>query len=194
MDTPLSDKVLIQKIIIGNEKAFTLLINRYNQKLCVYAYKLISNDEAQDLVQNVFMKMWVKRTKLNPDQNIKNFLYKSVFNEFIDTYRKNKRLKPLDQEYVHLLTQYIETTSTEDLENAIKIMQQEIDKLPEKRKAIFILSKREGLTNNEIAEYLNISIKTVESNITKSYAILKAKLGSNTELILFLLFGRSESN
>lgn len=185
-----TDKELVERIILNNEKAFTILMDRYHHSLCIYAYKLIGNEEAQDLVQNVFIKIWVKRVKLNSDQNIKNFLYKSVFNEFVDAYRKNKRLEPLEEKYFKILNTYIEQHSNEDLEHAIRVMQQEIDKLPEKSREIFVLSKREGLTNQEIASFLNISIKTVESHISKSYGLLKTRIGKNIDIILFMLFPR----
>ncbi|MCC9041965.1 RNA polymerase sigma-70 factor [Myroides sp. M-43] len=186
-----TDTELVEKIILSNEQAFTTLIDRYHHRLCVYAHKLIGSEEAEDLVQNVFMKIWVKRTKLNAEQNIKNFLYKAVFNEFIDAYRKNKKLEPLEQKYIKVLNDYVEHHSNDDLEFAIKVMQQEIDKLPEKSKEIFIMSKRQGLTNQEIADYLDISIKTVESHISKAYTILKTRIGKNMEILLFMLFGRA---
>ncbi|MDM1384378.1 RNA polymerase sigma-70 factor [Myroides marinus] len=188
MKSNTTDKELVDKIILNNEKAFTMLMDRYHQALCVYAYKLIASEEAQDLVQNVFIKIWVKRMKLNSEQNIKNLLYKSVFNEFVDTYRKNKKLESIDQKYIDILNNYVDHHSNDDLEYAIRIMQQEIDKLPEKSREIFILSKRQGLTNQEIADYLNISIKTVESHISKAYGILKTRIGENIDIILFMLF------
>ncbi|UVD79114.1 sigma-70 family RNA polymerase sigma factor [Myroides albus] len=190
MNNLTTDTELVEMIVLSNEKAFTLLIEKYYQSLCVYAYKLIGNEEAQDLVQNVFMKIWIKRLKLNPEANIKNLLYKSVFNEFVDTYRKNKKLEPLEYQCLKVINAYVETNSQEDIELAINLMQREIDNLPNKSKEVFILSKRQGLTNQEIADYLNISLKTVEAHISKSYSILKKRLGENTNILLFLVFGR----
>ena len=69
------------------------------------------------------------------------------------------------------------------------IVKKEIDKLPPKCKQTFLLSKKEGLTNIEIAEYLNVSIKSVEAHITKAFSILRKSIGNKVEGILFLLFG-----
>ena len=69
------------------------------------------------------------------------------------------------------------------------IVKKEIDKLPPKCKQTFLLSKKEGLTNIEIAEYLNVSIKSVEAHITKAFSILRKSIGNKVEGSLFLLFG-----
>lgn len=76
----------------------------------------------------------------------------------------------------------------ESFQSAVAAVQKEINKLPEKCKAIFILSKKEGLTNAEIAEHLNISIKTVEAQITKAFTILRAIFKDKLAHILFTLF------
>lgn len=76
----------------------------------------------------------------------------------------------------------------------IEIVNNEIQKLPPKCQKVFILSKKEGLTNNEIADYLNISIKTVEAQITKAFVILKNKLGEKYAHIMLLIFGSSDND
>ena len=122
---------------------------------------------------------------------IKSYLYKSVYNEFIDQYRKNKKVLVLDKKYIDALTYIVEEEDEKSLEKLIYIVKKEIDKLPPKCKQTFLLSKEEGLTNLEIAEYLNVSIKSVEAHITKAFCTLRIALGDKTEGILFLLFGRS---
>ncbi|WP_243456827.1 sigma factor-like helix-turn-helix DNA-binding protein [Polaribacter batillariae] len=74
------------------------------------------------------------------------------------------------------------------LEKLILLVKKEIENLPPKCKKTFVLSKQEGLTNIEIAEYLNISIKSVEAHITKAFSILRKTLGNKTNGVLFLLF------
>ena len=68
-------------------------------------------------------------------------------------------------------------------------MKQEIENLPPKCKQTFLLSKKDGLTNIEIAEYLNVSVKSVEAHITKAYSIIRKKVGDKMNGVLFLLFG-----
>ncbi|WP_445747751.1 sigma factor-like helix-turn-helix DNA-binding protein [Polaribacter sp.] len=75
----------------------------------------------------------------------------------------------------------------------VLIVKKEIENLPPKCKQIFLLSKEEGLTNIEIAEYLNVSIKSVEAHITKAFGILRSAIGNKIDGILFLLFGKKRN-
>ena len=89
---------LIQALKIGDPKAYNYLVNTYHHKLCVYAYSFThDHDLSEDIVQNVFMRIWNKRNNLKDDFVLSNFLYKSVYNEFIDQYRSQKSLYPLEK-------------------------------------------------------------------------------------------------
>jgi RNA polymerase sigma-70 factor (ECF subfamily) len=181
---------LIKSLKNGDSKAYTFLVDNYHHKLCVYAYSLANNRGlAEDIVQNVFIRVWKKRENLKDEFSIKNFLYKSVYNEFIDAYRKQKLVFPLEKKYIDALTCIIEEHDASTLDDLINIVKKEIKDLPPKCKEIFLLSKEEGLTNIEIAEYKKISIKSVEGHITKAFSILRQKVGERTQGILFLLFG-----
>ncbi|MFG6685827.1 RNA polymerase sigma factor [Mariniflexile sp. HNIBRBA6329] len=185
-----SNSQLIEALKIGDSKAYTFLMDAYYHKLCVYTYSLVHDqDAAEDIVQNVFIKTWKKRERLKPDFEIKSFLYKSVYNEFIDYYRKQKSVFPLENKYISALSSIVEDEEEQSLEQLIKLVKSEIQNLPPKCKEIFLLSKQEGLTNVEIAEYKNVSIKSVEAHITKAFSILRKTVGEKTSCILFLLFG-----
>ena len=95
----------------------------------------------------------------------------------------------LQRKYTESLNEVVEHTDSEDLKKMIETVMNEIPNLPKECQKVFVLSKTEGLTNIEIAEYLNISIKTVEAHITKAYSILREKLGHKMKTIIFLLFG-----
>ncbi|MBD0725308.1 RNA polymerase sigma-70 factor [Flavobacterium sp. L1I52] len=180
---------LIQALKIGDPKAYNYLVNTYHHKLCVYAYSFThDHDLSEDIVQNVFMRIWNKRNNLKDDFSIINFLYRSVYNEFIDQYRNQKSLYPLEKKYIDAVITIVESEDEHSLERIIKIVKQEIQKLPPKCKEVFLLSKEEGLTNIEIAEYKNISIKSVEAHITKAFSILRDSLGEKAGLYLFLTF------
>ncbi|MBC8769570.1 RNA polymerase sigma-70 factor [Arenibacter sp. BSSL-BM3] len=186
---PLKNQQLAQRLILGDCKAYDFLMNSYYQRLCVYAQSLCNDHNmAEDIVQNVFVKIWVKRKKINPDLSIKSYLYKSVYNEFINQYRKNKPVIYLEKKYFEAIDLVVDI-EPEELESLIKLMNTEIENLPSKCKEIFLMNKKEGLTHTEISEYLNISIKTVEGHITRAFKILTEKLGTKVEAVLFLLFG-----
>lgn len=186
---------LIESLKKGDAKAYTYLIDCYHHKLCVYAYTLTHNhDDAEDVVQNVFIRTWKKRDRLKSEFSIQSFLYKSVYNEFIDQYRKKKNVLPLEKKYIDALSSTIENEDKDALNRVIKLVKLEIENLPPKCKQTFLLSKQEGLSNIEIAEYLNVSIKSVEAHITKAFSILRQKVGDKMQGILFLLFSINNNN
>lgn len=188
------NKVLIECLKNGDEKAYAFLIDNYHHKLCVYANSLIKNTySAEDIVQNVFIRVWELRNRLNPNLSIKSFLYKSVYNEFIDLYRKNQSLIPIEKIYFNAINSVINDDESEAFDRIINVLNKEIENLPPKCKNIFILSKKEGLTNIEIAEHLEISIKTVETQITKAFSILRSTMVDKIKSVLFLLFGFKKS-
>ncbi|MGM8362919.1 RNA polymerase sigma factor [Flavobacterium sp. ARAG 55.4] len=180
---------LIQALKSGNPKAYTFLVNTYHHKLCVYAYSFTHDPNlSEDIVQNVFMRIWKKRENLKDDFAINSFLYKSVYNEFIDQYRSQKTVYPLEKKYIDALNEIVENEEDHSLERVISLVKKEIQNLPPKCREIFLLSKEEGLTNIEIAEYKNLSIKSVEAHITKAFSILRNSLGEKANIYLFLMF------
>lgn len=185
-----NDISLIKALKEGEEKAYNFLIDSYQQKLHAYANGLLrDHDLSEDVVQNIFIYLWKNRMNLKDDFSIKSYLYRAIYNECIDHYRKKKAVTSLEKKYIDGLNYVLEETDENSLEKLISLVKKEIENLPPKCKRTFILSKQEGLTNIEIAEYLNISIKSVEAHITKAFSILRKSLGEKTNGILFLLFG-----
>lgn len=136
------------------------------------------------------MSIWKNRIKLKEKFNLKSYLYRSVYNEFIDQYRRNKTVLTLEKKHIDALTYIVEEEDEKSIDKLINIVKKEIEKLPPKCKQTFLLSKQEGLTNIEIADYLNTSIKSVEAHITKAFRILRESIGDKIDVILFLLFGK----
>lgn len=187
------NNLLIEALRNGDEKAYAYLIDTYHHKLCVYANSLVKNIySAEDIVQNVFIKVWEQRTRLKPDHALKSFLYKLVYNEFIDLYRKNQSLFSLEKSYYDALNSIVFEDDSESFQRVLNVVNKEIQNLPPKCKEVFILSKKEGLTNIEIAEHLDVSVKTVEAQITKAFSILRTSLEEKIKNVLFLLFGKKK--
>ncbi len=181
--------ILIQGLKNGDTKAYNYLVDCYHQRLCAYAYGLTNDSNlAKDIVQNVFIRVWSKRLNLKDEFSLNNYLYKSVYNEFIDQFRKKKSVMALEKEYIDALNTVVEEED-KSLEKLINLVKKEIECLPPKCKRTFILSKKEGLTNIEISDYLNVSVKSVEAHITKAFSILRKSVGDKVNGILFLLFG-----
>lgn len=179
---------LVKQLKSGNSKAYDFLLESFYQNLCAYAYTLTQRHaNAEDIVQNVFVEFWINRNNLNPDFSVKNYLYKSVYNEFIDQYRKNKPVIYLEKKYLEALDLVV-VNEQENLDDLIKLVNVEIYNLPPKCQRIFLLNKKEGLTHIEISEFLGISVKTVEGHITRAFKILGEKLGPKIEAVFFVLF------
>lgn len=183
------NSILIGELKNGNANAYSFLMDTYHQKLCAYAYGLTQDyDIAEDVVQNVFIRVWKRRHNLKTEFLLKSYLYKSVYNEFIDHYRKQKKVLTLEKKHLDALSDFVENKD-DDMDRLMSIVRREIKKLPPKCRKTFLLSKEEGLTNIEIADYLNISVKSVEAHMTKAFSTLRSKIGHKTDGILFLLFG-----
>lgn len=185
------NKVLVNALKDGDEAAYMQLIDTYSKRLFAYALSLVNNHaHAQDILQNVYLSTWRYRKKLNADHSIKSFLFKSVYNEFINQYRHKKSLKALEEKYVNSLERVVVEGDDNNLMKVMSILNGEIALLPPKCRQIFTMSKKEGLSNIEIAEYLGVSKKTVEGQMTKAFKILKAKLKDKIGPLLFFLIGK----
>lgn len=183
-------KTLIKELEKGNHEGLVFLMNTYHHDLCLYAYSLSNDyDGAKDIVQNVFIKVWEDRRKLKHVRSIKSFLYKSVYNGFIDQWRKDKRMLAIEQKHFEVLEDIVKNENADILKKQMALVKQEIQKLPPKCKETFLLSKQEGLTNIEIANFMNVSIRTVEAQMNKAFRILRKKLEKEITPVLFMLFG-----
>ncbi|MCY4160292.1 MAG: RNA polymerase sigma-70 factor [Flavobacteriaceae bacterium] len=170
------EKSLSKQLRSGSVKAYDTLVDLYYQKLCAYSYSLCHDySKTEDIVQNVLLRLWINRNKINPELSLINFLYKSVYNEFIDQYRKEKLLTYLEKKHFERL-QLIMENEPDELDSQTRQLKSAIDRLPPKCKKVFLLNKREGLTHIEIAEYLNISKRTVDWHMTNAFKILRKKL------------------
>lgn len=191
-----SNEKLIKGLMAGEEEAYSQLVEIYHHSLCVYADSLINDSAAaEDIVQNVLIRIWEKRMKLRTDHSIKSFLYRSVYNEFIDQYRKIQSVSILERKYIEALDAMIEKDEAA-FENKILLVRKEIENLPPKCKTVFLMSKKDGLSNVEISENLNISTKTVEAHILRAFKIIRERVHNklNLESIFFLLFKVQRKN
>ena len=181
---------LIERLKNEEEKAFIELVDLYDRRMFGYALTL-TNDHtfAQDILQNVFLRIWEKRKKLHIATSLQNFLFKSVYNEFINQYKKNRSTMVLEQKYFEALDKVLQSHSETSWEKAMVRVNHEIEDLPPKCREVLLLSRKEGLTNVEISEYLKVSIKTVEAHLTKSFRVLRKRLGEEYGTFMFVLFG-----
>lgn len=181
------DKKLFKHLKKGNAKAYTFLVDLYYNKLCAYANNLTRDDfRSEDIVQNVFVRIWEQREGLNSKISIKNYLYRSVYNEFIDQYRKEMAISKLEKKYIEGIDALVEIEDNKEDKRILSLIEFEIEQLPTKCKETFVLSKKEGLTYVEIAEFQNVSVNTVEKQMVKAFSILREKVKG--KMFYFCLF------
>lgn len=179
---------ILPEIRCGNQQAYQSLFHYYYERLYHYALTFTSDqNKAEDIVQEVFLKVWTKRESLRPSGSLKAYLYRMTYNEFINVYRKEKRYhEELDAFKFQALTPLLEE-SEETWQLKLNKLKEAIDKLPPRCREIFLLHKQEGIPQKEIAKKLDISVKTVENQVGKAISILKSKLTSKVMTLLMLV-------
>ncbi len=184
-----SDSELADKIKSGQLKAFDQLYERYSQNLYRFARSLLKNHEdAEEVVQEVFYRVWNKRKDLSVRKSFQSFLFTIAYNVIIDQLRK--RVK--DQKYEQFLVNQAQRNlinSEDDLE--FQDLKNEVEyaiyELPQKRKQIYQMSREEGLSYKEIADRKQIKIKTVENHINLALRHIRKRLGrKDINIVLFL--------
>ena len=148
--------------------------NMYLQ-LGMYALRIVDNDDdAEDIVEEAFLKAWQAIATGTEIVNFNAYMYRSVRNECISLLRRKNNFDSIDT--VPEICNEIIDTSIRDAR-----IWKAIDELPEKCRLIFLMSKRDGLSNAEIAEEMNISIKTVKNQMTKAFSRLRTALSTNSK-------------
>lgn len=169
----------------GDKEACKLIFNMLYPVMCSFARKYIGSDEdSEDIAQEIFIELWHQHAKFESLNQIKAFLYLSVKNKCLN-FRKHQIVK---DKYSDSFQSDIEQSFDEYIIEAevIQNLNTLIESLPEQRKQI-ILQSMQGLSNNEIAENMSISINTVKLHKKIAYRQLRDKLGSSP-FILSLLF------
>jgi len=162
----MSNKLLWNQIQKGDHKAFKKVFDLYYQMLYSYIIQFTRDkEEAEDIVQSAFIKLWERRTTLRITESIKSYLFRTAYHTFIDAVKKqNRSISMLEEIKYKALMSQIEEDNDIGQERVRKIKKL-INDLPLKCREVLLLSKESGLKNKEIADQLNISIKTVESQI-----------------------------
>jgi RNA polymerase sigma-70 factor (ECF subfamily) len=160
------------------EKEFTFIYQSNYKKLLLFCIKFVKSRElAEEIVQDSFITLWEKFDDINSKERISSYLYTIVNNRMVDSFRKMNSFEKVKAEVKHSMEEsydHIEAEITDkDYTNAIN---KAIELLPEKRKKIFVLSREENLSNDQIAEQLSISPFTVKNQLENAVKQLKYQL------------------
>ncbi len=183
--------IAIQSYAISGIGEFEKLFKTHYSRLCSYANLFLSDpDAAEDVVQEVFFKLWKNRGELIINTTIKSYLFRAVRNgcmNVIDHISVREAYKIVNENDIKDSEgNLIDETIVSELEQRIK---ETIDLLPPERRKIFIMSRFDGLKYREIADQLNISVKTVENQMYQALRFLREKLVDYLPLIFIIFKG-----
>ena len=184
-----SDKLLVKELISGNERAFEKLFDAYRNILYKYCYGMLGvKAYAEEIVQDVFLTVWVKRDTLNPDLSFKSFLFTVTRNKTIIFLKRAAKNKEVCEEIFYHSQKFSSPTDLHLREAEVeKIKEEALDLLPPKRRLIFEMSRNEGKSYEEIAEELGISVNTVKNQISMALSTLREFLLNNSDIGFILL-------
>jgi RNA polymerase sigma-70 factor (ECF subfamily) len=176
-----------QPIASGDRAAFEALFRLHYRPLCAFAVGYLKDmDPAEDLVQDLFFRLWLDREKLSITTSLKAYLYTSVRNRCLNALKVGGRVRALNEEVDDRLQE--EERSEDEHMDRIARVQAAIESLPEERRKVFKLSRYEGLKYHEIAERLGISAKTVENQMGKALKTLREDLADLVPLLPWLFW------
>ncbi len=177
-----SDAQLVRRIKDDDEHAFKQLYYRYYEKLFKFIRRRVEDDDvAKELAQILFVRTWQGRERLAADQAIKSYLYKIATNLIIDFFRKKGReqFTALDEVETDLSAEPDQRFELEEM------IDRAVNSLPEPLQTVFKLSRFKDMKNSEIAAELGVSVKTVESRMTRAFTILRQKLKPLLTMVIF---------
>jgi RNA polymerase sigma-70 factor (family 1) len=162
------DSVLIERLQTGDGKVFDILYKKYSRKLYAFGLKYLKSiDEAEELVQSVFIKIWENYKDLKKEYSFKSYLFTIAYNEICKLFRKRQcQKKYLEKE---LLTNPVSEEGIDDritYETALDGVYKLVDVLPDKQKSIFFKSRIDGMSTKEIAREFNLAPGTVDNYIS----------------------------
>jgi len=173
-----NEQILVNRLRNKDKVAFGLVFNEQFGLLTSYALRFLDErEDAEEIVQDVFVKFWDKCPELAPDSSIKSYLYRSVHNTCLNHIKHRKVKDAYKQHVIHHMELSFELSwEQKDPEKLRSEIMMEINALPPRCSEIFKLSRLEGLKYQEIADHMGISVKTVEVQMGKALRVLREKL------------------
>ncbi|MBO9732511.1 MAG: sigma-70 family RNA polymerase sigma factor [Chitinophaga sp.] len=185
-----NEKALLLSVAAGDERSFQVLVQQYWPQVYGTALRLTrSPEQAKDLSQDIFVKLWNSREKLPEVENTGTFIYVCARNLIMDHVRK----KVLHTDNLDMLTDHLATVSFSDAQSSLEYKELEkmllaaIEELPEKVKQVFVLHRFNGLSHVQISQQLNISVVSSQTYIVRALRSIREYLRHHAEGVFILL-------
>ncbi|WP_158534946.1 RNA polymerase sigma factor [Mucilaginibacter hurinus] len=189
MNNQVSDSDLINQLVSGDEASFTVIYNRYSAKVYRLAFRFLKDeDQSEEIVQEVFINLWLSRDKLTPDGNLWLYLYVIAKRLSLNALRQVYRSSDLSEKLLKHIS--IEDNHTEEdvLAHDLEVFTEKIiQQLPKQQQLVYKLSRVDGLSHKEIAEQLHISQNTVKNHMVSALKTLKDQLKQSEFVFLIAL-------
>lgn len=186
--TTYSDEMLARRIVLHDESAFELLYERHSRQLLSFAASYLPDFfDAEEIVQSLFVELWEKREQIDPSRFSKSYLYRIAVNKVFNLLKQ----QVVEKKYLQYLSE-LETDTANETERKIYreelagIVEQLLMKLPEQQRKIFYMSRWDGLSHKEIADRLQISVRTVENQVYRAFKYIRENIQTDY-FILFLI-------
>jgi RNA polymerase sigma-70 factor (ECF subfamily) len=194
-DSFISDEKLISALKKDDHYAFDQTFHKYGSSLFSFVLSILKDKtDTEEVIQEVFLKIWDKRKELDSSRSFKSYLFTIAVNTTKNMYRRKLQEERYKQN-IALELNFNQAIDFDVIEyqNLLDYIDKIIEKLPASRREIFVLSKKDGLKNQEIAKRLNISEQTVKNQLVSAMKFLRsesARDGNELGLLFFLLFYR----
>jgi RNA polymerase sigma-70 factor (ECF subfamily) len=181
------EQILIRQLKQGDMGSYEIIFHRYYPLYFQFAKGMLKEEQAaEDILQNVFMKIWLHKEMLNETKSIKNYIYVLTKREILNHFRTKYHTQVILTEEISLFDTVDKNKMVEVEYNELEeTVQQVIDCMPPRRRDIYCLSRIQLLPNKEIAQQLGISIRTVEKHLELALQTLRKQLG---EFLFFILY------
>ena len=182
-------QALVKALKEGNQLAFSIVYKTYAAQTFSLAFKYLLNKElAEDAVQNLFLKLWLKTEEIDETKPITRYLFTMLKNDLLNTLRDSKKNIYLLEDCLSMVLELEDNSQNENLkQEQMNIIQQALEQLSPQRRKVFEMKVSGKYSNQEIADKLNLSINTIKFQYSQSLKQIRATVGELSLLLLYCM-------
>ena len=182
-------QALVKALKEGNQLAFSIVYKTYAAQTFSLAFKYLLNKElAEDAVQNLFLKLWLKKEEIDETKPINRYLFTMLNNDLLNTLRDSKKKIYLLEDCLSMVLELEDNSQNENLkQEQMNIIQQALEQLSPQRRKVFEMKVSGKYSNQEIADKLNLSINTIKFQYSQSLKQIRATVGELSLLLLYCM-------
>ena len=182
-------QALVKALKEGNQLAFSIVYKTYAAQTFSLAFKYLLNKElAEDAVQNLFLKLWLKKEEIDETKPINRYLFTMLKNDLLNTLRDSKKNIYLLEDCLSMVLELEDNSQNENLkQEQMNIIQQALEQLSPQRRKVFEMKVSGKYSNQEIADKLNLSINTIKFQYSQSLKQIRSTVGGLSLLLVYCI-------